>query len=318
MYNVSYPEVKLKKTNAAGTGLEGVKFKITKTDGSQITDPDGKIISNASDGYYVTTGLNGETDVFSLPVGSYKVEEVEIPGRTEEQTDVLTKYFDLLNTTTITLKNDGTTNVFTFTNPDLGRLEVTKVNEKGEGIEGVPFAVQFKAFAAKDEWDAQSTADSGFAKPAWVEASYTTDGSGKISLSGLVPGWYKLIETVPDGYVGAGTTRSTIVKVTAQGMGQTGATAAAEAEIENVRKGTLKITKSFAQTGLAQIPETLTFNVYKESTGGTPVNQLDLTFGNGGVSATGSIALDPGTYYIEEAAQGWYAQYSINGQARNG
>lgn len=77
VYNVSYPEVKLKKTNAAGTGLEGVKFKITKTDGSQITDPDGKIISNASDGYYVTTGSNGETDVFSLPEGSYKVEEVK-------------------------------------------------------------------------------------------------------------------------------------------------------------------------------------------------------------------------------------------------
>ena len=154
----------LKKNIANGEPIEGVTYRIEQIDGSYSTT--------------ATTDSHGRIFLDSIPVGTYRVTETNVPS-----------YVILCPIPQEVALKAGETSTVTFFNALKPTLEIRKVDSvTGDPVKGAKFQI----------WYASNHTDSGELNDL---GTYYTDESGKIILPEVKDGWYKVTELeAPHGY----------------------------------------------------------------------------------------------------------------------
>ena len=154
----------IKKNIANGEPIEGVTYRIEQIDGSFSTS--------------ATTDNHGRIFLDSVPVGTFKVTETNVPS-----------YVILCPIPQEVALKAGETSTVTFFNALKPTLEIRKVDSvTGDPVKGAKFQI----------WYASNHTDSGELNDL---GTYYTDESGKIILPEVKDGWYKVTELeAPHGY----------------------------------------------------------------------------------------------------------------------
>lgn len=154
----------IKKNIANGEPIEGVTYRIEQIDGSYSTT--------------ATTDSHGRIFLDSIPVGTYRVTETNVPS-----------YVILCPIPQEVALKAGETSTVTFFNALKPTLEIRKVDSvTGDPVKGAKFQI----------WYASNHTDSGELNDL---GTYYTDESGKIILPEVKDGWYKVTELeAPHGY----------------------------------------------------------------------------------------------------------------------
>ena len=304
--NVKYRSLQLAKVDETGAQVAATLTITGKSDSG--------IIVNET----VTTKTEGYAEI-ELPDGTYTVAETKLGTRdlsTAEKSN-----FALINGNKVTVtfeEDEAVKEPLTFVNPGTGSLTLTKTDDADVAMAGVQFTLSFKAFAAADvastTLPAPSAVTGDVKTQTGVDVSttdLTTDENGQISLSGLVPGWYKLAEVKGDANANHVLADAVVIKVTASNFGT--AIDGASATVVNNRKGYLNVAKAYEggfADGFSAASNTVTFGVYKDANcAGTPVATFSIT----GEGQDTPVALDPGTYYVKETTTGaWYTNYTVD------
>ena len=150
----------LKKNIATGEPIEGVTYLIEQIDGSFSTS--------------ATTDNHGRIFLESIPVGSYKVTEINVPS-----------HVILCPIPQEVALKPGETSTVTFFNALKPSLEIRKVDSvTGDPIKGAKFQI----------WYGSNHTDTGELNDL---GTYLSDASGKIILPEIKDGWYKVTELEP-------------------------------------------------------------------------------------------------------------------------
>ena len=154
----------IKKNIANGEPIEGVTYRIEQIDGSYSTT--------------ATTDSHGRIFLDSIPVGTYKVTEINVPS-----------HVILCPIPQEVALKAGETSTVTFFNALKPTLEIRKVDSViGDPVKGAKFQI----------WYASNHTDTGELNDL---GTYYTDESGKIILPEVKDGWYKVTELeAPHGY----------------------------------------------------------------------------------------------------------------------
>ena len=243
----------IKKNIANGEPIEGVTYHIEQIDGSYSTT--------------ATTDSHGRIFLDSIPVGTYRVTETNVPS-----------YVILCPIPQEVALKAGETSTVTFFNALKPTLEIRKVDSvTGDHVKGAKFQI----------WYASNHTDTGELNDLGV---YYTDESGKIILPEVKDGWYKVTELeAPHGY--------SIKEPATQECFISGG----ESKVltfENTPLSAIIIRKVDSESG--QPLEDAWFRIRylggTSSTGGTAVGEYR-TSSNGTIVVTG---LKAGTYICEE------------------
>ena len=243
----------IKKNIANGEPIEGVTYRIEQIDGSYSTT--------------ATTDSHGRIFLDSIPVGTYKVTEINVPG-----------HVILCQIPQEVALKAGETSTVTFFNAFKPTLEIRKVDSvTGDPVKGAKFQV----------WYASNHTDTGELNDL---GTYYTDENGKIILPEVQDGWYKVTELeAPHGY--------SIKKPATQEC----FISSGESKVltfENTPLSAIIIRKVDSESG--QPLEGAWFRIRylggTSGTGGTVVGEYK-TSSNGTIVATG---LKAGTYVCEE------------------
>ena len=150
----------IKKNIANGEPIEGVTYRIKQIDGSFSTS--------------ATTDNHGRIFLESIPVGSYKVTEINVPD-----------HVILCPIPQEVALKPGETSTVTFFNALKPSLEIRKVDSvTGDSVKGAKFQI----------WYASNHTDTGELNDL---GTYFSDASGKIILPEIKDGWYKVTELEP-------------------------------------------------------------------------------------------------------------------------
>ena len=150
----------IKKNIANGEPIEGVTYRIEQIDGSFSTS--------------ATTDNHGRIFLESIPVGSYKVTEINVPS-----------HVILCPIPQEVALKPGETSTVTFFNALKPTLEIRKVDSvTGDPVKGAKFQI----------WYASNHTDTGELNDLGV---HYTDESGKIILPEVKDGWYMVTELEP-------------------------------------------------------------------------------------------------------------------------
>ena len=150
----------VKKNIANGEPIEGVTYRIEQIDGSFSTS--------------ATTDNHGRIFLDSVPVGTFKVTEINVPGHV-----ILSPIPQ-----EVALKA-GETSTATFFNALKPSLEIRKVDSvTGDPVKGAKFQI----------WYGSNHTDTGELNDL---GTYFSDASGKIILPEVKDGWYKVTELEP-------------------------------------------------------------------------------------------------------------------------
>ena len=150
----------LKKNIATGEPIEGVTFRIEQIDGSFSTS--------------ATTDGAGRIFLASIPVGSYRVTEKNVPSHV-----ILSEIPQEIHL------EAGCTRTVTFFNAVKPSLTILKRNSvTGDPVKGAKFQI----------WYGSNHTDTGELNDL---GTYFSDASGKIILSEIKDGWYKVTELEP-------------------------------------------------------------------------------------------------------------------------
>ena len=243
----------VKKNIANGEPIEGVTYRIEQIDGSFSTS--------------ATTDNHGRIFLESIPVGSYKVTEINVPN-----------HVILCPIPQEVALKPGETSTVTFFNALKPSLEIRKVDSvTGDPIKGAKFQI----------WYGSNHTDTGELNDL---GTYFSDASGKIILPEIKDGWYKVTELEPaSGYaIKEAATQECFV-------------AGGESKVltfENTPLSAIIIRKVDSESG--QPLEGAWFRIRylggTSGTGGTVVGEYK-TSSNGTIVATG---LKAGTYVCEE------------------
>ena len=199
-----------KADDQTGDPIEGTVFDIVAAD--DIVTPDGTVRAQAGEVVdTLITGADGTAESKELYLGRYTVQETKQTDgyvRTLEGRDVELTYQD--QNTAVVYNNVSITN-----QPTEFRLK--KVDENGDPLSGVQFAVWNKAMSGndtEDATDADQTDDTSLSEPDTadpeldavdpdmaVTQTYTTDENGEILIPYLIPGTYCVKEIKADGYM---------------------------------------------------------------------------------------------------------------------
>ena len=154
----------VKKNIANGEPIEGVTYRIEQIDGSFSTS--------------ATTDNHGRIFLDSVPVGTFKVTEINVPS-----------HVILCPIPQEVALKPGETSTVTFFNALEPSLEIRKVDSvTGDPVKGAKFQI----------WYGSNHTDTGELNDLGV---YYTDESGKIILPEVKDGWYKVTELeAPHGY----------------------------------------------------------------------------------------------------------------------
>ena len=147
----------VKKNIANGEPIEGVTYRIEQIDGSFSTS--------------ATTDNHGRIFLDSVPVGTFKVTEINVPG-----------HVILCPIPQEVALKPGETSTVTFFNALKPSLEIRKVDSvTGDPIKGAKFQI----------WYGSNHTDTGELNDL---GTYFSDASGKIILPEIKDGWYKVTE----------------------------------------------------------------------------------------------------------------------------
>ena len=150
----------VKKNIANGEPIEGVTYRIEQIDGSFSTS--------------ATTDNHGRIFLESIPVGSYKVTEINVPN-----------HVILCPIPQEVALKAGETSTVTFFNALKPSLEIRKVDSvTGDPVKGAKFQI----------WYGSNHTDTGELNDL---GTYFSDESGKIILPEIKDGWYKVTELEP-------------------------------------------------------------------------------------------------------------------------
>lgn len=150
----------IKKNIVNGEPIEGVTYRIEQIDGSFSTS--------------ATTDNHGRIFLESIPVGSYKVTEINVPN-----------HVILCPIPQEVALKPGETSTVTFFNALKPSLEIRKVDSvTGDPVKGAKFQI----------WYASNHTDTGELNDL---GTYFSDASGKIILPEIKDGWYKVTELEP-------------------------------------------------------------------------------------------------------------------------
>ena len=150
----------VKKNIANGEPIEGVTYRIEQIDGSFSTS--------------ATTDNHGRIFLDSVPVGTFKVTEINVPS-----------HVILCPIPQEVALKPGETSTVTFFNALKPTLEIRKVDSvTGDPVKGAKFQI----------WYASNHTDTGELNDLGV---HYTDESGKIILPEVQDGWYKVTELEP-------------------------------------------------------------------------------------------------------------------------
>ena len=154
----------IKKNIANGEPIEGVTYRIEQIDGSFSTS--------------ATTDNHGRIFLDSVPVGTFKVTEINVPN-----------HVILCPIPQEVALKAGETSTVTFFNALKPSLEIRKLDSvTGDPVKGAKFQV----------WYASNHTDTGELNDL---GTYFSDESGKIILPEVKDGWYKVTELeAPHGY----------------------------------------------------------------------------------------------------------------------
>ena len=222
----------LKKNIATGEPIEGVTFRIEQIDGSFSTS--------------ATTDGAGRIFLASIPVGSYRVTEKNVPSHV-----ILSEIPQEIHL------EAGCTRTVTFFNAVKPSLTILKRNS----VTGDPLSnAKFHIYYGSDNTTTGEINDLGV---------FTTDESGKITLTDVNRGWYKLVEeSAPKGFgiQGSGVTEFYLEANTSKTV-----------TVDNVPHSALVVYKYDAKTGK-----------------GLEGCRFELRYLGGGTSGTGGTVI--GTY----------------------
>ena len=150
----------VKKNIANGEPIDGVTYRIEQIDGSFSTS--------------ATTDNHGRIFLESIPVGSYKVTEINVPS-----------HVILCPIPQEVALKPGETSTVTFFNALKPSLEIRKLDSvTGDPVKGAKFQV----------WYGSNHTDTGELNDL---GTYFSDASGKIILPEIKDGWYKVTELEP-------------------------------------------------------------------------------------------------------------------------
>ena len=243
----------IKKNIANGEPIEGVTYRIEQIDGNFSTS--------------ATTDNHGRIFLDSVPVGTFKVTEINVPS-----------HVILCPIPQEVALKPGETSTVTFFNALKPSLEIRKVDSvTGDPIKGAKFQI----------WYGSNHTDTGELNDL---GTYFSDASGKIILPEIKDGWYKVTELEPaSGYA--------IKEAATQECFISGG----ESKVltfENTPLSAIIIRKVDSESG--QPLEGAWFRIRylggTSGTGGTVVGEYK-TSSNGTIVATG---LKAGTYVCEE------------------
>ena len=243
----------VKKNIANGEPIEGVTYRIEQIDGSFSTS--------------ATTDNHGRIFLDSVPVGTFKVTEINVPS-----------HVILCPIPQEVALKPGETSTVTFFNALKPSLEIRKVDSvTGDPVKGAKFQI----------WYASNHTDTGELNDL---GTYFSDESGKIILPEVKDGWYKVTELeAPHGY--------SIKEPATQECFIAGGESKA-LTFENTPLSAIIIHKVDSESG--QPLEGAWFRIRylggTSSTGGTAVGEYR-TSSNGTIVVTG---LKAGTYICEE------------------
>ena len=150
----------VKKNIANGEPIEGVTYRIEQIDGSFSTS--------------ATTDNHGRIFLDSVPVGTFKVTEINVPS-----------HVILCPIPQEVALKPGETSTVTFFNALKPNLEIRKVDSvTGDPVKGAKFQI----------WYGSNHTDTGELNDL---GTYFSDASGKIILPEIKDGWYKVTELEP-------------------------------------------------------------------------------------------------------------------------
>ena len=150
----------IKKNIASGEPIEGVTYLIEQIDGSFSTS--------------ATTDNHGRIFLDSVPVGTFKVTEINVPN-----------HVILCPIPQEVALKAGETSTVTFFNALKPSLEIRKVDSvSGDPVKGAKFQI----------WYGSNHTDTGELNDL---GTYFSDASGKIILPEIKDGWYKVTELEP-------------------------------------------------------------------------------------------------------------------------
>ena len=322
--NTRFHSLTVIKRDADEKLVEGAPIQIGYSNGKgAVLSSNGSALANTRQ----TTNEKGEV-IFSLPIWDYRTSEAgnypkakyaiaealdETPvAEYWNPNAVVNRYFKLLNGGKLTIagadvKADEPITVY---NPATTSVTLHKVSDRsGDTADLKPiaadFALYFCPFKSQNEFEGKSNYPLNYPQIGYVylPRTGTTDAeTGEITFDGLYSGWYKLVETIPQGQVNAGQLFTTWFRVICdedyKHLDKSGKSKSYTSEVQLIASATLKnrsdagrqdannsvkitdhtidvtntprayleITKTFEPSQTQSIPKSVAFYVYKEGT----------------------------------------------------
>lgn len=258
-------EINLTKTTEDGLNLSGWQFGIYSNSActSLVAGP-------------YTTNSSGKISVTGLSAGTYYVKEL---GHTNSSINALYTCSST-NPQKVTISSGSTASVSFYNKLNLSGLSLTKTTEDGLNLSGWQFGIYSDA-----------------ACTALISGPHTTDSSGKISVTGLVPGtvYVKELGHTDSGINALYSCSSTNPQAVTLTAGQT-----STVSFHNIlNRGGVKLVK---ETNTGENLSGWQIGLYLDAACTNPVSGSPFTTGaDGTISVTG---LEPGTYYAKEVDTG--------------
>lgn len=318
--NTRFHSLTVIKRDADEKLVEGAPIQIGYSNGKgAVLSSNGSELANTRQ----NTNEKGEV-IFSLPIwdyrtseaGNYPKAEYAIAEALDEKTPVakywnpnavVNRYFKLLNGGKLTIAGADVEadKPITVYNPATTSVTLHKVSDRsGDTADLKPiaayFALYFCPFKSQDEFEGKlNYPQIGYV---YLPRTGTTDAeTGEITFDGLYSGWYKLVETIPQGQVNAGQLFTTWFRVICDedyehldksgkrksytnevqlldsatlknqsdaGRGENNRVTITDHTIDvtNTPRAYLEITKTFEPSQTQSIPESVAFYVYKKGT----------------------------------------------------
>lgn len=318
--NTRFHSLTVIKRDADEKLVEGAPIQIGYSDGeSAVLSSNESALANTRQ----NTNEKGEV-IFSLPIWDYRTSEAgKYPkakyaiAETLDETPVATywnpnavvnRYFKLLNGGKLTIAGADVEadKPITVYNPATTSVTLHKVSDRsGETTDLKPIAAEFALYFCPFKSQGEFEGKSNYPKFGYVylPCTGTTDAeTGEITFNDLYSGWYKLVETIPQGQVNAGQLFTTWFRVICdedyEHLDKSGKSKSYTSEVQLFASATLKnrsdagrqdannsvtiidhtidvtntprayleITKTFESSDTQSIPESVAFYVYKKGT----------------------------------------------------
>lgn len=317
--NTRFHSLTVIKRDADEKLVEGAPIQIGySNDKGAVLSSNGSPLANTRQ----NTNEKGEV-IFSLPIWDYRTSEAgnypkakyAIAETLDEKWEtknwnpnaVVNRYFKLLNGGKLTIAGADVDKPITVYNPATTSVTLHKVSDRSSNTTtdlkpiAADFALYFCPFKSQDEFEGKlNYPQIGYV---YLPRTGTTDAeTGEITFDGLYSGWYKLVETIPQGQVNAGQLFTTWFRVICdedyKHLDKSGKSKSYTSEVQLLASATLKnrsdagrqdannsvtitdhtidvtntprayleITKTFESSQTQSIPKSVAFYVYKQGT----------------------------------------------------